>query len=123
MEYWAGLLSGHCSGPGWSFCSGTATSQRVQLPYSCTFLVTTIPFLSCAEIMHEYRLQPDGSLRGRQRSCLYLQPQEPRFFEAGGRAVAVYDYDYIMRRVPPPEDAPAEAAACVLTPKSVWQCV
>nr|QFB70720.1 chloroplast hypothetical protein 3 [Chlorella ohadii] len=75
------------------------------------------------EIMHEYRLQPDGSLRGRQRSCLYLQPQEPRFFEAGGRAVAVYDYDYIMRRVPPPEDAPAEAAACVLTPKSVWQCV
>ncbi|PRW44443.1 hypothetical protein C2E21_6800 [Chlorella sorokiniana] len=75
------------------------------------------------EIMHEYRLQPDGSILGRQRSCLYLQPQEPRFFEAGGRAVAMYDYAYTMRRVPPPEDAPTAAVACVLTPKSVWQCV
>ena len=77
-----------------------------------------------AEVMHEYRPQPDGSIQGRQRSCLYLQPQEARFFEAGGRAVAIYDYEYTMRRVPPPEDAAAAAAAaCVLTPKAVWQCV
>lgn len=73
--------------------------------------------------MHEYRLQSDGTIRGRQRSCLYLQPQEARFFEAGGRAVAIYDYACTMQRVPPPQDAPAQAVACVLTPKSVWQCV
>lgn len=73
--------------------------------------------------MHEYRPVSEGRIQGRQRSCLYLQPQEARFFEAGGRAVAIYDYSFSMQRLAPPGDAPAGAAACVLTPKAVWQCV
>lgn len=74
------------------------------------------------EIMHSYRLTGPGAAEGRQRSCLYLQPQEERFFQAAGRAVAVYDYRFSMRRLPPPGDAPSGAAACVQTPKAVWQC-
>lgn len=75
------------------------------------------------EIMHSYRLAAPGVVEGRQRSCLYLQPQEERFFQAAGRAVAVYDYRFRMTRLPPPGDAPPGAAACVQTPKAVWQCV
>ena len=75
------------------------------------------------ELLHEYRLDKEGLVTGRQRSALYLQPQEAKYFEAGGRAVAVYDYDFVMRRVPPPEDAPAGAVACVPTPKGVVQCL
>lgn len=75
------------------------------------------------EVMHSYSLARDGSVQGRQRSCLYLQPQETRYFESGGRSVAVYDYSFRMTRVPPPGDAPLGAAACVQTPKQVWQCV
>ncbi|KAL4421566.1 hypothetical protein ABPG75_010857 [Micractinium tetrahymenae] len=75
------------------------------------------------EILHSYRPTAPGAVEGRQRSCLYLQPQEERFFQAAGRAVAVYDYRFNMRRLLAPEDAPPGAAACVQTPKAVWQCV
>lgn len=81
------------------------------------------PHPRCMQIMHSYRLTGPGAAEGRQRSCLYLQPQEERFFQAAGRAVAVYDYRFSMRRLPPPGDAPSGAAACVQTPKAVWQCV
>lgn len=77
----------------------------------------------CPQIMHSYRLAAPGVVEGRQRSCLYLQPQEERFFQAAGRAVAVYDYRFRMQRLPAPGDAPLGAAACVQTPKAVWQCV
>lgn len=73
--------------------------------------------------MHSYSQLAPGRLQGRQRSCLYLQPQEPAYFEAAGRAVAVYDYAFTMRRLAAPEDAPPGAEACVLTPKGVYQCV
>ena len=75
------------------------------------------------ELLHEYRLEKDGLVTGRQRSALYLQPQQAQYFEAGGRAVAVYDYDFVMRRVPPQGDAPEGALACVPTPKGVVQCL
>ena len=75
------------------------------------------------EIMHSYRQVAPGVVEGLQRSCLYLQPQEQLYFEAGGRAVAVYDYAFSMRREPPEADAPFGAVACVPTPKQVVQCI
>lgn len=75
------------------------------------------------EVMHSWRQLAPGLVQGRQRSCLYLQPQERRYFSAAGRAVAVYDYRFSMRRVAPEADAPAGAVACVPTPKDVIQCV
>lgn len=35
----------------------------------------------------------------RQRVAAYLQPQDPAFFEAGDRPVAVYDYDWLLERL------------------------
>lgn len=75
------------------------------------------------EIMHSWRRVKSDLVEGRQRSCLYLQPQEPGFFKAGGRAVAVYDYSFTMKRNAAPDDAPRGAVACVPTPKDVVQCV
>ena len=75
------------------------------------------------EVLHSYNLVRQGLVEGRQRSALYLQPQQPLYFEAGGRAVAVYDYSFTMRLVPPPADAPGGAVACVPTPKSFVQCL
>jgi hypothetical protein len=75
------------------------------------------------ELLREYRLEREGVVTGRQRSALYLQPQEDKYFEALGRAVAVYDYTFRMTRLPPPEDAPPGARACVVTSKGVAQCL
>lgn len=75
------------------------------------------------EIVNEYRRVSDGKIAGRQRSLLYLQPQDALFFQAGGRPVAAYDYEFTMERVLVPADAPRGAVACVLTPKNVNQCV
>jgi hypothetical protein len=75
------------------------------------------------EVMHSYRQLRPGLVQGRQRSCLYLQPQEAKYFQAGGRAVAVYDYSIVMRRLNPEADAPAGAVACVETPKQFFQCL
>jgi hypothetical protein len=75
------------------------------------------------EVMHSYRQLRPGLVQGRQRSCLYLQPQEAKYFQAGGAAVAVYDYSVVMRRLNPEADAPAAAVACVETPKQFFQCL
>ena len=75
------------------------------------------------EVMHSYRQLRPGRVQGRQRSCLYLQPQEAKYFQAGGAAVAVYDYSVVMRRLNPEADAPAAAVACVETPKQFFQCL
>jgi hypothetical protein len=75
------------------------------------------------EVMNEYRLVAPGKIEGRQRSLLYLQPQDPNYFKAFNRAVAVYDYTFTMTREAPEADAPVGAVACVPTPKDVIQCL
>jgi len=76
------------------------------------------------EVVTVYAQTAAGRVEGVQRSVVYLEPRDQLYFEAGGRGVAVYDYQFVMERVPPPADA-AElgAVACVLTPKNVTQCV
>ena len=87
------------------------------------------------EILNEYtrkssgggrRNSSDGTdlIKGRQRSMLYLQPQDELYFQSGGKPVVVYDYEFEMKRVKAPEDAQEMGAvACVLTPKQVVQCI
>jgi hypothetical protein len=53
---------------------------------------------------------------------VYLQPQDNLYFEAGGRPVAVYDYDLVLERVAV-DDGAGGRATCVETPKDVVQCV
>lgn len=77
------------------------------------------------EVLNEYRKVKDDTsvILGKQRSVVYLQPQEALYFEARNRAVAVYDYEFAMKRVGVPGDAPSGAVSCVQTPKNVVQCV
>ena len=79
------------------------------------------------EIINEYSLVSEGFIKGRQRSILYLHPQDALYFKTlnglGVTPVAVYDYEFEMKRCPPPEDAPSNATSCVETPKGVFQCI
>jgi hypothetical protein len=75
------------------------------------------------EVLNEFKLVKDGYITGRQRSFLYLQPQDPLFFKSSGKAVCVYDYGFTMAREPVGEDDPSGAEACVDTPKQVTQCI
>lgn len=75
------------------------------------------------EVVNEYMLIKDGSITGRQRSFLYLQPQDPLFFKSNGKAVCVYDYGFTMEREPAGGGDPVGAQACVTTPKQVTQCL
>lgn len=118
MQQWYRLLEGP---PRQRHASAAAPAGRRGPPSSRAGCLLPVP--ARPQIMHSYRLAAPGVVEGRQRSCLYLQPQEERFFQAAGRAVAVYDYRFRMTRLPPPGDAPPGAAACVQTPKAVWQCV
>ncbi|KAK9812649.1 hypothetical protein WJX72_001250 [[Myrmecia] bisecta] len=74
------------------------------------------------EIITCFTREADGHVTGRQRSAVYLQPQDQLYFNALGRAVALYDYDLDMRRAPAPADA-VGATACVQTPKDFVQCL
>lgn len=75
------------------------------------------------EVLTSFTLQGDGSITATQRTAVFLDPRQPLYFEALGRAVAIYDAQLSMRRVGPPADAPEGAVACVDTPKGVAQCV
>ncbi|KAG7671449.1 hypothetical protein NADE_000913 [Nannochloris sp. 'desiccata'] len=75
------------------------------------------------EVINEYRLIAPGKIEGRQRSLLYLTPQDPNYFRAGNKAVTMYDYAFTMTRESPEADAPQGAVACVPTPKDVIQCL
>lgn len=75
------------------------------------------------EIITLYRRNPDGTVSGHQRTAVYLDARAPLYFQAAGRAVALFEYDLTMERVAPDPDAPFGAVACVPTPKDVVQCI
>jgi len=39
------------------------------------------------------------AVESRMRVAAFLQPQDPLYFDAGGKAVAVYDYALTMQKV------------------------
>lgn len=55
-------------------------------------------FVGDYEVFWEFTLQDDGSVVGRQRVAAYLQPQDPQYFDSGSRAVATYDYRYVLTK-------------------------
>ena len=57
-----------------------------------------------------------------QRVAVYLQPQEPLYFDVVSQAVGVYTYNIVLHRQT--SEAPdGTRLACVDTPKGVTQCV
>lgn len=75
------------------------------------------------EVMNRYSLMEDGFVRAQQRTAVYLEPRDQLYFQAGGQAVAVYDYELEMRRVAAPADAGPGVKGCVQTPKGFTQCL
>lgn len=77
------------------------------------------------EVLNSYTLLGPGVVQGKQVTAIYLDPRQPRFFEADGRAVAAYGYDLQMWRTPLAETASVflRAKACVETPKGFTQCM
>lgn len=72
----------------------------------------TSPSPATAAIAAEAQQQPAAGTQGAvsstssvnkvrvtQRVGAFLQPQDPQFFATGGKAVAVYDYEYTMSRL------------------------
>lgn len=79
--------------------------------------------MSDYEVINSYQRAARNEVRVRQRTAVYLDPRQPLYFQAAGRAVAVLDTDIVLSRQPAPPDAPPGAEACVLTSKGVNQCI
>mmetsp|Transcript_7017 Transcript_7017/g.11933 ORF Transcript_7017/g.11933 Transcript_7017/m.11933 type:complete len:421 (+) Transcript_7017:308-1570(+) len=74
------------------------------------------------EVLTSFTQVQPGVVTARQRTVMYLQPNDPLFFQAFGRATAVSDYQLSLTRAPAPEDA-LGAIACAHTPKGYIQCL
>lgn len=74
------------------------------------------------EVLTEYMRQSDDTVTARQVTAVYLDPRNPRYFNAGGRAVAIYRYSLSLSRVPTPT-GDGGTVTCVETPKDVIQCI
>ncbi len=51
-------------------------------------------------VISRYGLQGDGSVAVQQRVAAFMQPQDALYFDAGDRAVALYDYSHAYVPVP-----------------------
>ena len=74
------------------------------------------------EVITDYVRHTGSDVRARQVTAVYLDARHPRYFEARGRAVAVYRYSLALSRVPTPVTGGSDAV-CVETPKDVVQCI
>jgi len=51
------------------------------------------------EVLQDFKLQPDGKLRCTQRIAAFLQPTDSRYFDALGKAIALYDYTFELVKI------------------------
>lgn len=74
------------------------------------------------EVLTQYELQGPGHVTATQLSAVYLDPRQPRYFQAANKAVAVYTFQWDMR-LQQSADGAGGQVTCVLTPKDVVQCI
>ena len=80
---------------GMNACHGTPT--RVHVVTRQVMLGPRSVDTNDYEVINSYRPpRQDGVVIGRQRSAVYLTPQDRLYFEAENRAVAIYDYDVVL---------------------------
>jgi hypothetical protein len=56
-------------------------------------------FIATVETTSDYRLLDSGNIRAKQMTAIYLSPQDPDYFTAGDRPVALYRYHLNLNRV------------------------
>ncbi len=56
------------------------------------------------EVFWEYTRDPNNpdTVQARQRVAAYLQPEDALYFQSGNRAVATYDYTYVLTKLTSP---------------------
>lgn len=80
----------------------TVTGRVTEKPQVDRFIATEISqqlfrspariYLNEVETTSDYYLQKSGDINGEQMTAIYLSPQDPDYFRAGDRPVAIYRY-------------------------------
>jgi hypothetical protein len=80
----------------------TVTGRATETPQIDRFLATEVSqqlfrsperiYLNEVETTSDYHLQPSGDITGEQITAVYLSPQDPDYFKAIDRPVAIYRY-------------------------------
>jgi hypothetical protein len=65
------------------------------------FRAAANPYLNTVESTTDYLRQADGSLVGEQLTAVYLSPQDPDYFKAAARPIALYRYHLQLSPVTP----------------------
>ncbi|WP_017304843.1 DUF6816 family protein [Spirulina subsalsa] len=88
----------------------TVTGRTTEHPSSQEFVTTELTnqvfrtnsqvYINDVETTTAYSLQPTGDILATQITAIYLSPQDPNYFEALGRPVALYRYDLHLEPLP-----------------------
>ncbi|OKH19444.1 hypothetical protein NIES208_02310 [[Limnothrix rosea] IAM M-220] len=89
----------------------TVTARATETPRETEFLSTEITqqqfrgipdaYLNTVETTTDYRLQNSGLITATQITAIYLSPNDPQFFKANNRPVALYLYDLKLEHINP----------------------
>ena len=84
------------------------TGRRREVPNDNEFIATEVTqqlfrsperlYLNEVETTSDYRLLDSGNIEAEQITAIYLSPQDPDYFTAGDRPVALYRYHLIMEK-------------------------
>jgi len=84
------------------------TGRRREVPNDHEFIATEVTqqlfrsperlYLNEVETTSDYRLLDSGNIEAEQITAIYLSPQDPDYFTAGDRPVALYRYHLIMEK-------------------------
>ena len=66
--------------------------------YRQVYVATRTVDVTDYEVLWSFRLETDGQVAVRQRTLYFLEPRDELYFEANGKAVAVYDEHLTMTR-------------------------
>lgn len=82
--------------------SAKVTGRAKEIPEPNKFIATEITqqlfrsneriYLNEVETTSAYHLLPSGEIEAEQITAIYLSPQDPDYFTAAGRPVALYRY-------------------------------
>lgn len=88
----------------------TVTDRASETPNTRTFVATELTnqvfrfrrqvYVNDVETTTAYQLQNDGSITADQITAIYLSPQDPDYFRAGDRPVALYRYQLTLHSIP-----------------------
>ena len=86
----------------------TVTGRSQETPNSQEFLTTEVTqqlfqrpssiYLNEVETTTDYYLISDHKVKARQVTAIYLSPEDPEYFQAINRPVALYEYDLILEK-------------------------